>query len=545
MSMWEDQWSGKTIRGALLDAARRWGNREAMVFENGTLTYRQLEESSAILARGFLSLGIGRGSVVAIWMAGYAEWPPIYYGLARIGARMVPVNTRYKPHEVEYVLNKSRARLLIFKDEPPSKKDYTSLLYELCPELERGLGKNASSRLPYLERITAISEKSLPGCFSFTELQEAGARTAKEKLTEAENQVQPDDVALLQFTSGTTADPKGAMLYQTAMLRGAYYPSQSLRLSERDRYFSPQPFFHAGGSIKVMLAPIVTGCTMVVQSYFEPGEALSLMEKYQCNVTMGHQPHYIEYLNHPDLRKRKLQLDRGLIFASPEVNRRVREELGMEKLISPYGLTETHLGGTSCEMDDLVEKRINTVGRPMMGVEIGIRSAEGPEFLPQGQQGEVCFRGWCTMKGYFDDPERTAAVLDADGWLRTGDLGIVDADDYLRLIGRIKDMVRVGGENVAAADVEGFLLRHEKIKQAVVVGMPDQRLGEVCAAFIELKAASRATEEEILRYCRDGLASFKAPRKIIFIGNWPMTGAGKIQRYILKDSLWKTGTPQM
>ena len=542
--MWEDQWSGKTIRVALLEAAKRWDNREAMVFENGTLTYRQLEESSSVMARGFLSLGIGRGDVVAIWMAGYAEWPPIYYGLARIGARMVPVNTRYKPHEVEYVLNKSKARLLIFKDEPPAKKDYKTLLYELCPEIEGGLKNQPRSRLPYLEHVIAIAGQPVPGCLPFAELRAAGSRTSQEKLTEAENKVQPDDVALLQFTSGTTADPKGAMLYQMAMLRGAYYPSQPLRLSERDRYFSPQPFFHAGGSIKVMMAPIVTGCTMIVQSYFEPGEALYLMEKYQCNVTMGHQPHYIEYLNHPDLKKRKLHLDRGLIFASPEVNRRVREELRMEKLISPYGLTETHLGGTSCETDDPVDKRMNTVGRPMLGVEMAICSPERPDFMPPGRQGEVCFRGWCTMKGYFDDPERTAAVLDSDGWLRTGDLGVLDDEGYLRLIGRIKDMVRVGGENVAAADVEGFLLRHDKIKQAVVVGMPDQRLGEVCAAFVELKSASQATEEEVLRYCRDGLASFKAPRKIIFIDDWPMTGAGKIQRYVLRDSLWKTGTQQ-
>jgi acyl-CoA synthetase (AMP-forming)/AMP-acid ligase II len=536
--MWHDQWSGKTIRVVLAEAARRWGDREAMVFENGTLTYRQLEKSSADMARAFVGLGIGRGDVVAIWMAGYAEWPPIYYGLARIGALMVPVNTRYKPHELEYVLNKSKARLLIFKDEKPPKKDYRTVLFELCPEIEDGLQKHRGSRLPYLERVIAISGTPVPGCLSFSDLREAGARAANGSLTEAEQRVGPDDVALLQFTSGTTADPKGAMLYQVAMLRGVCYPSAPLQLTEQDRYFSPQPFFHAGGSIKVMMAPIVTGCAMVVQSYFDPGEALYLMEKHGCNVTMGHQPHYIEYLNHPDLKKRQLKLDRGLIFASPEVNRRVRQELGIEKLISPYGLTETHLGGTSCHIDDPLEKRINTVGRPMSGVEMAIRSTEGEEFLPQGESGEVCFRGWCTMKGYFDDPEKTAAVLGPDGWLRTGDLGYLDGDGYLKLIGRIKDMVRVGGENVAAADVEGFLLRHEKIKQAVVVGMPDPRLGEVCAAFVELKTALESTEDEIVKYCRGGLASFKAPRKVIFVNEWPMTGAGKIQRYVLRDRLW-------
>lgn len=542
--MWQDQLSGKTIRHVLADAAQRWDNREAMVFENGTLTYRQLEQSSASLARAFLALGIRRADIVAIWMAGYAEWPPIYYALARIGAIMVPVNTRFRADELEYVLRKSKARLLIFRDEKPPKKDYRTLLYDVCPEIERGLEKHRSSRLPHLAQVVAIADKPPPGCLSFADLQETGARAPNGALADAEALVQPDDVALLQFTSGTTADPKGAMLYQLAMLRGANYCSVPLRLGEHDRYFSPQPFFHAGGSIKVMMAPIITGCTMVVQAYFDPGEALYFMERYQCNVTMGHQPHYIEYLNHPDLAKRRLCLDRGLIFASPEVNRRVREELGIGGLISPYGLTETHLGGTSCQVSDPLDKRMDTVGFPMTGVEMTIRSPDSLEILPPGHRGEVCFRGWCTMKGYFEDPERTSAVLGPDGWLRTGDVGYTDDQGYLKLVGRIKDMVRVGGENVAAADVENFLLRHEKVKQTVVVAMPDKRLGEVCAAFVELKAAAQATEDEILAYCRSGLASFKAPRRIIFIDNWPMTGAGKIQRHVLKDRLWKSAAEE-
>src|SRR6185369_4003837 len=196
----------------------------------------------------------------------------------------------------------SKARVLVFKDEPPNKKDYKALLYELCPDIESGLQNQPAPRLPHLEHVIAISDKSLPGCFPFAELCARGAAVSEQILAEAERNVTPEDVGLLQFTSGTTADPKGAMLYQMAMLRGAYYPSLPLKLSEHDRYFSAQPFFHAGGSIKVMLAPIVTGCTMVVQPYFEPGEALYLMEKYQCNLTMGHQPHYVEYLNHPDLK---------------------------------------------------------------------------------------------------------------------------------------------------------------------------------------------------------------------------------------------------
>jgi len=511
---------------ALAEASRVYGDKEALVFANGSLTFRQLQKTSDLAARGFLSLGVRRGDMVAIWMAGYAEWAYLYFALARIGAVMVPVNTRYKPGEVEYVLTKSKASFVVFKEEE-QRKDYFAVLTQLLPNL------------PHVRGVIAVSKRRLPGCLSFEELLEAGSGVPKERLTEAESQVTEEDVALLQFTSGTTALPKGAMLYQVAMLRGAYYCSLPLRLCETDRFFSPQPFFHVGGSIKVMLAPIVTGCTMVVQPYFDPGEALYLMEKHGCNATMGHQPHYIEYLSHPDLKRRRLKIEKGLIFATPEVNRRVHEEFGIQSLISPYGMTETHLGGTTCQLDDPIEKRIHTVGQPMIGVELGIRAPDGPDFLPPGQAGEVCFRGWCIMKGYHEDPEKTAAVLDGNGWLRTGDLGVLDSDGYLRLIGRIKDMIRVGGENVAASDVETFLLRHKDVKQAVVVGMPDPRLGEVCAAFVELKSPAAITEEDLITYCRNGLASFKVPRKVLFVREWPMSGTGKIQRYVLRDSLSK------
>jgi acyl-CoA synthetase (AMP-forming)/AMP-acid ligase II len=262
-----------------------------------------------------------------------------------------------------------------------------------------------------------------------------------------------------------------------------------------------------------------------------------LMERHHCNVLMGHQPHYIEYLNHPDRKTRKLILEKGMIFASPEVNKRVYDEMGIKKLISPYGLTETHIGGTACALDDPLEIRMTTVGRPMPGVELAIRQPNGKEFLPVGEPGEVCFRGWCVTRGYFDDPEKSAEALDEEGWFHTGDLGAIGDDGYLRLVGRIKEMIRVGGENVAAAEVESVLLKHDAVKQAVAVGMPDQRLAEVIAVFVELKMDEQATAEELTDFCRQRLASFKVPRRVQFVEQWPMTGAGKIQRYVLRESL--------
>jgi fatty-acyl-CoA synthase len=533
--MSDDKWTGKTIAMALDDAARQYGDRVATVFASGAVTYTELKHTADLIARGFLSLGIGKGDKVAVWMAGYSEWAFVYFALMRIGAVIVPVNTRYRPEEVQYVLNKSQAALLIFKEEP--NRDYLILLRELCPQIGDTADALPNEKLPYLKRIVVSSPRRSPGWLAFDALKTLGAEVSENSLADAANEVSADDISMIQFTSGTTAMPKGAMLFQAAMLRGARCGCLALQLTESDRFFSPQPFFHVGGSIQVMLTPIVSGCTMLVQPYFDAGEALELMERHQCNVLMGHQPHYIEYLNHPDLKKRKLVLEKGMIFASPEVNKRVHDEMGIKKLISPYGLTETHIGGTACALDDVLELRMTTVGRPMPGVELGIRQPNGKEFLPQGQPGEVCFKGWCITKGYFDDPEKTAEAIDSEGWFRTGDLGVIGSDGYLRLIGRIKDMIRVGGENVAAAEVETVLLKHDAVKQAVAVGMADQRLAEVVAAFVELKADQANSEADLIAYCRQHLASFKVPRRIIFVTDWPMTGAGKIQRFVLKESL--------
>jgi len=538
--MWDDKWTGKTIGMALDEAARQYGDRVATVFHNGAVTYNQLKQTADLIACGFLKLGIGKGDKIAIWMAGYSEWALVYFALMRIGAIIVPVNTRYRPEEIEYVLNKSRASLLVLKEEP--NKDYLSLLRELCPRAGEAADALPNEKLPYLRRIVVSSPRSSAGWLSFDELKALGAEVPESTLRQAVEKVRANDIAMIQFTSGTTAMPKGAMLFHVAMLRGAQCGCQALKLTAADRFFSPQPFFHVGGSIQVMLTPIISGCTMIVQPYFDAGEALELMERHRCNVLMGHQPHYIEYLNHPDLKQRKLVLEKGMIFASAEVNQRVYEEMGIKKLISPYGLTETHIGGTACAMDDPLELRMTTVGRPMPGVEIGIRQPEGKHFLPAGEPGEICFKGWCITKGYFDDPEKTAEAIDEDGWFRTGDVGVIGNDGCVRLIGRIKDMIRVGGENVAAADVEAALLRHDAVKQAVAVGMADDRLAEVVAVFVELKPGQRVTEAEIVDYCRRHLASFKVPRRVQFVDDWPMTGAGKIQRYVLKESLGHEGT---
>ena len=539
--MWQDDWAGKTIGRALDKAVERYGDEVGYVFTSGELTYSRLKQASDLVARGLLSLGVTKGDRVAIWMAGYAEWAFVYFALSRIGAIMVPVNTRYRSDEIKYVLNKSKTSLLVFKEEP--NKDFVGLLKQLFPG-EVFAGNVPNKTLPFLRTLIAASDPRIDGCLGFDELIAAGKAVSEKALLRAANKVTGDDTAMLQFTSGTTAMPKAAMLFHSAMLRSAGCGCEVLQLTEADRFFSPQPFFHVGGSIQVMLTPIISGCRMIVQPYFDAGQALELMERHRCNVLMGHQPHYIEYLNHPDLKTRNLVLEKGMIFASPEVNKRVYDEMGIRKLISPYGLTETHIGGTACALDDPLELRMTTVGRPMPGVELAIRQPNGKEFLPAGEPGEVCIRGWCITKGYFDDPEKNAEAFDEQRWFRTGDLGVIGEDGYLRLVGRIKDMIRVGGENVAAAEIESVLLRHHAVKQAVAVGMADLRLAEVVAVFVELKSDEQATEDELIDYCRQRLASFKVPRRVEIVHQWPMTGAGKIQRYVLKESLAQAVMPE-
>jgi fatty-acyl-CoA synthase len=256
--MWHDQWTGKTIGAALDDAAQRYGDKVATVFHNGKVTYKQLRQTADLVARGFLSLGIGKGDKVAIWMAGYAEWAYVYFALGRLGAIMVPVNTRYRPEEVAYVLNKSKASLLVFKEEP--NKDYMTLFRDLCPRAGEVSNPVPNVKLPFLKKIVVASDRQFDGCTSFDDLMKLGAGVSQQALEQAASRVTSEDVAMIQFTSGTTAMPKGAMLFHVAMLRGAHYGSQAIRLAEDDRFFSPQPFFHVGGSIQVMLAPIVSGC---------------------------------------------------------------------------------------------------------------------------------------------------------------------------------------------------------------------------------------------------------------------------------------------
>lgn len=505
-----DRWDGKTLFSALEDAVAAYGDREAFVFEDARLTYRDVAVGAAAVTRALIAAGVKRGDRVAVLLAGYSYWPALYFGAARAGAVIVPVNSRFKPEELEYVLEASGATTLFFFRADARDTSYAPHIQTVV-DLSAADGES-NSFAGFLRRGEAIEDAAV-----------AAVSAA----------VSPEDVVLIQYTSGTTARPKGAQLFHTGMLRGAQYNGDRLHLSPADRLFSAQPFYHAGGSVQVMLTPLTAGTTVVVQRYFDAGAALEIMEREQCTCLLGHQPHWIEYLNHPARPARALKLTKAYILATPEVIRQVSAAFRIA-LISPYGLTETSLGGTGCDIDDPEELRMTTVGRAQPGMELQIRDAETGAVAGVDEPGEIFFRGWGIMKGYLNDPVRTAEVIDAGGWFRTGDAGSVDAGGNLQLRSRIKDMIRVGGENVAAVEIEDLLLRHPAVKQAVLVGKRDTRLGEVGVAFVERKDGVSVDGAELIAFCRARVASFKVPREVRFVDAWPILGSGKIHKAALR-----------
>lgn len=534
--VWSDKFDGKTIGATLEEAVSRWGNSEKMIFPDARLTLVQLKREVDLAAKGFLKLGVRRGDRVGIWMAGHKEWAYAYYALAQIGAIIVPVNVRYRVSEIEHILKKTGVSVLILKDEQAGNKSYIETLREFCPEIEAAIpGRITSQRFPALHTVIAVAEREMPGVLSYEAFIQAGQTVSDSELISASSTVTPEDPFLIQFTSGTTGLPKGAVLFHLGMLRGCYYGSLGHIISETDRLFSPLPFFHSGGSVLVMLLPIIRGCTVVIQPYFDAGDALRVMERERCDVTVGHQPHWVDYINHPELSQRRLELERVMVFAPPEILSEVAKVMKIPYVMSPYGISETHLAATGFfDLKDPEEKRMCSIGRPVPGMEVVIRDPETGKLLERREEGEICLRGWGVMRGYYADEESTRKVIDAEGWFHSGDLGQFDSDGYLHITGRVKEVIRVGGLNVAANEIERCLLTHPQVKQAVVVAVGDERLGEIPVAWVETKTGTSLPEEHFIKHCQKHLASYKVPRRVLFRNDWPMSGTGKIQRLLLK-----------
>lgn len=503
-----------TINAVLAQAAAAHPEREAVVIGDRRLTHAALDEAAGRTAAGFAALGIGRGDRVAILSGNAIEWITAWFGAARLGAAAVPINTRWKDDEIAWALDYAEVGCLVFSPAVRSAD-------------LRGTVDRVRRRLRTVDRFVIIGDRQDANwALPFAALDRSpvpdGAR--------------PDDIALIQFTSGSTARPKGVMLTQAGMLTNARGSAAALGLGGGDRYFSPRPFFHVAGSTGGILRALVSGATLFSIPTFEEAEALSVIRRERCQLVAGNDAMFLKLLDGnrdgplADLRG-------GQVAAGPEVQRRIHDELGIPGLCGSYGLSEASPGVAFSHWNDPLEDRIAGLMRPLPGVEIRIRSPEDGGDLPAGRSGEILVRGPSVMVGYWAMPQETAAVLDADRWLATGDLGMLAPDGRLRFLGRLKDVIRVGGENVSPAEVENLLLQHPAVAAAQVVGLADARLAEVPVAYVAPRPGTAIDAAQLRDWARDRIAGFKAPRHIGVVAGFDdvMTGSGKPQKAALRQ----------
>jgi fatty-acyl-CoA synthase len=478
---WPAQTLGQVLESRVPDA-------QALVTRNGRFSYQQLFEKAKAAAGSLRALGIRKGDHVGILMGNDEHWLALFYGAALIGAVTVPVNTRFKSAEIAFCLKQADCKLLIYA--------------------ERFLNIDFGAMIRETGFAHAVEVSRLP----------SGPWKPVE--------VSPQDILLIQFTSGTTAYPKGAMLTHDNMLRNAWAAGTRVGVRAEDRYFNCRPFFHVAGTTLSALMSLVFGACLVTLPTFEAGAALEMMERERCTLISGNDTLFQMLMGHADFPKRKLSLRGGWSAAGPETMRAIIDRMGCKTICAAYGLSEASPNVVMSDWRDPEELRVQGLAKPHPGVEVRI------------VEGEIQVRGWSIMRGYCNNPEATAKAFTTDGWLRTGDLGSLTPDGRLRMTGRLKDVFRVGGENVAPAEVEEVLLAHPAVQTAQVVGVPDARLGEVGCAYVTLKNGLSAKEEELIAWCKDRCANFRVPRYLRIVADFEsigMTASGKVQKTKLRE----------
>lgn len=511
-----------SVAAALARAAAIVPDVEAIVAPDGRMTYRDLAGEVARLSGAMTALGIRKGDHVGLCLGNSCRWVALFLAAGSIGAVTVPVNTRFRAPEMAYALKQSRVSTLFLADRF-LKVDFVAMLREIAPAIDTEL---PGDDLPDLKRLVVIGV-DVPAAG-------IGFEAFRDMRSEADPApVAPDDLLLIQYTSGTTSFPKGVMLTHRNMLGNAFISGGRMGFRLADRFHSARPFFHVAGSTLSVLSALQHGVTLVSMERFEPAEALRLLEEERCTHFSGNDTMALMLLNHPDRRQRRLVLRGAWVAASAEIVRRVISELGASEAVVGYGLSEASPNiAQSCWWES-EEIRASGRMRPQPGLEVEIRDPETGETLPADTRGEIRVRGWSVMRGYFDKPDETAAALGADGWLSTGDLGRIGADGRLEFLGRVKDIIRVGGENVSPAEVEDILHKHPKVRLAQVVGVADPRLIEVPVAFLVANEGCEIEEGEMIAWARGEMAGFKVPRRIWVVPDFEaigMTASSKVQK---------------
>jgi fatty-acyl-CoA synthase len=516
--------------GALVAwAARRWGAREALCFRGRRSTFADVAAGVDRVARGLIALGVRPGDRVALWMPNRPEWIEAAFAVLELGAVLVPVNTRLRTDDVAYILAQSASSTLIVA-ERSGPVDYLGMVRELVPV-------DGASRLPALERTVVLGEAPRPATTSWTALLERGAMVEAATLAARGAAVDPADLALLMYTSGTTGFPKGVM-HGHQMIRNVTDRAFRLAITEQDVIMMYLPLFHLFGFSEGMLTSMVTGARQVLTEAFDPDESLALIARERATVLHGFDTHYKELLEAHARQPRDVSSVRTGILAagmasSIAVARRARALFG--PLVSGYGMSEFGVGVAIGSLDSTEEQSCEASGYPAPGYEIRVVDPETGHDQPAGTPGEILVRGYTLMRGYYDKPEATTAAIDADGWMHTGDMGLLRPDGHLRFVGRYKDMLKIGGENVDPMEVEAYLVGHPAISLAAVVSYPDARLSEVGVAFVRCEPGASVTAADVIAYCRGRIASFKIPRHVLFVDDFPMTSSGKIQKVALRE----------
>jgi fatty-acyl-CoA synthase len=528
--------------GAMLDrAVSRWPDTEALVsIEQGIRwNYAEFRRRADELAAGLLALGLEPGDRVGIWAPNCAEWALTQFATARVGLIQVNVNPAYRLMELEYTLKKVGVKALIAA-ESFKTSDYLAMMETLAPEIATSApGDLRAARLPELRIVAKLGEASRPGWLDFSGI----ASDDRGRLCNAAAGVECRQPINIQFTSGTTGLPKGATLSHRNIVNNAYFVGASMGLRAGDRLCVPVPLYHCFGMVMSNLTCVVHGATIVYPSPgFEPLAVLKAVESERCTALHGVPTMFIAELQHPQFSEFDLSsLRAGIMAGSPcpiEVMRQVVDRMHVREVTIAYGMTETSPVSFQSSPQDSLERRVSTVGRIQPHMEAKVIDAGG-NTVPRGAPGELCTRGYAVMLGYWEDSERTAEAIDRDGWMHTGDLGVIDDEGYCNIVGRSKDMIIRGGENVYPREIEEFLFRHPKIADVTVVGVPDDKYGEEVCAWIRLRAGETATGEEIREFCRDQIAHYKIPRHICFVDAFPTTVTGKIQKYLIREQMIK------
>ena len=555
------RWDGRTPVGELpARAAAQWGDRESLVFGPVRQSFVEIAQRVDEVAKGLVALGVVPGDKVCLWLNNCPEWVHLLFAVARIGAILVPANTRFRTADIEYLVRQADCSTLITHDVS-GPVDYLAMVRELVPESRAGslASPLRSERFPLLERIVTVSEREHPGATAFSTLVEAGRMVSDADLAARADAVSVDDTLFIMFTSGTTGFPKGVMRSHH-LLRNQCDRMERLAITESDVVLNYLPLFHIFGYVDGPLLSVIAGSRQVLTPTFDPDECIRLVEAERATQMQGFDSHLKALMNAQERRPRDTSSLRigffpsGMASSIPIV-RRAREVFPTMQTLTAYGSTEGGANICTSFLDSSEEQRCETSGHPCDGFEIRIADPETGEELPPWSPGEILVRSYNLMQGYYRKPEETAAATDSEGWLRSGDLGYLREDGYLRFLGRCKDMLKVGGENVDPVEVEQLLLEHPEVRETAIVAYPDERLTEVAVAFVVPREesdadpgaggeaethAERGTRRdalarEILERGRGRIASFKLPRHVLFVAELPMTSSGKVRKAELRD----------